>query len=225
MNGIGSAIAKSAFGIAMVVGATSSADATVINLAASGVAGHGSLFCGAGNAGDVTVVAGGYKVVLSGGVALGPNISFLPADPGILYGTSDFANGCGQSGYTNPITVSFFDAVTNAPKNVTNFFIDLFNGNTVPVDYTLADNLSNSASFVIASNAASGVHTFGFAAAGDVMTITGGPAPNGCCAWDYFVDNIGFNQAIPTGAPEPFTLSVFGMGLIGAAGLRRLRKA
>jgi hypothetical protein len=206
------------------------AQATVINLAAAGVTGNGPVFCGAGNAQSITVTAGGYDVVLSGGVALGPNISFLPATASVAYGTADFANGCnGQSGYTNPITVSFFAAGTSNPLNVTNFFIDLFNGNTAPITYTIADNLGNGGSALIANNTAAGQQTFGIPAAGNVITITGGPKPaNACCDFDFFVNNIGFNEALPGGTnigrtPEPATYALVGLALAGVWVSRRRR--
>jgi hypothetical protein len=206
------------------------AHATVINLASAGVTGNGALFCGAGNAQALTVTAGGYDVVLTGGTALGPNINFLPATASVAYGTADFANSCNsQSGYTNPITLQFFAAGTSNPLNVSNFFIDLYNGNTKPIEYEIEDNLGNGGSALIANNTSSGQQTFGFAATGHTFTITGGAAPQGaCCQWDFFVNNIGFNEALPDGSdigrvPEPASFGLVGVALVGAWLARRRR--
>ena len=201
------------------------AQATVINLQTDlPGSGRGPVFCGAGDAVTLSVDKGGYTVRLSGGVDLGPNIANLPANASVLYGSSGtYGNDCGQSGYTNPLTIEFFAVGTSDALNVTNFFVDLYNGNTVPVEYTLADDLGHSAAFVIGSNFTSGEKTFGFAAAGSRFTITAGEAPNGCCDWDFFINNIGFNEALPGTVPEPGTLALLGLAGVAAAGIRRRR--
>jgi len=212
----------------VLFGACDVAQATVINLQAAGVTGTGSTFCGAGNAQDVTVTAGGYKVVLSGGTPLGPNITNLPATDSIAYGTEDPGSMfCdpppNPTGYSNPVTISFFDALTNSPEDVSNFFVTLYNGNTATIAYTLSDNLGNSLTFNLASNLSGGNEVVGFPAAGDVISLFAGPSPaNACCEWDFFFNDIGFNQPIPT--PEPLTLWLFGSGLAGAAWMRRRKR-
>jgi hypothetical protein len=214
---------------AVMLTAGGPAHATVINLQSAGVTGTGSVFCGAGNAESVTVNAGGYTVVLSGGTPLGPGITNLPATASIAYGSADFANECdGQSGYTDPITIQFFKGGTSTPEDVNNFFINLYNGNTVNIDYTLEDNLGHGEMFNVGNNFSSGQQTFGFASAGSSFIIKGAISTTGCCSWDFFVNDIGFDQALPPGsqnggtpigsAPEPGTLALLGMG-ISALGL------
>jgi hypothetical protein len=41
----------------------------------------------------------------------------------------------------------------------------------------------------------------------------------------FEIDNLAFNPTVPTGAPEPITLSLFGAGLAGLGLVRRRRKA
>ena len=62
---------------------------------------------------------------------------------------------------------------------------------------TVADNLGNSSSFLLAPNLSSGTTQIGFAAAGSVITITSDAGS----AWDFSIDNIGFNEALPVTIP------------------------
>jgi hypothetical protein len=208
----------------------SPAYALIINLQASGVTGTGCCFAQAGNAEQVSITTGGYTVVLSGGTPLGPNISNLPATDSIAYGTSDTYT-VGESGYTNPIKINFYAADTNTPKNVTNFFSNVYNGNTVSVKYTLANSLGNALTYTIGNNFSGGQQTFGLPSVGSSsFTILAGPAIGGCCGWDYFVDDIGFNQALPSGStnggtpvvplPAAFWLLLSGLGGLGALSRR-----
>jgi hypothetical protein len=146
------------------------------------------------------------------------NATNLPADETSLYGTADTAD----PSLANPLTVTFSSPISN-------FFLDVINGNTVSVDYTVADNLGNTATFLIAPNTSSGVRTIGFAATGTLITITAGPAIGGCCGFDFFIDNVHFNEALPPGltTPLPATLPLVASGLsaLGFIGWRRRKSA
>ena len=172
-----------------------------------------SLFASAGPA--QSIVEG--TATFTGGVIL-TNATNLPADETSVYGTADTAD----PSLTNPLTVTFSSPITN-------FFLDVINGNTVAVDYTVADNLGNTATFLIAPNTSSGVQTIGFAATGTIVTIAAGPAVGGCCGFDFFIDNVHFNEALPPGltTPLPAALPLFASGLsaLGLFGWRKKRKA
>ena len=188
------------------------AQATLIDFDSQGFSGP---CCFGGPAETRTVILGGYRVVFTGGVIL-TNTSNLPADQTSVYGTASFGNA-----YSNPLTVSFFDAITNAPRNISNFFLDVLNGNVVNIDYTVADNLGHSQTVNLAPNLSSGAATIGFAAAGNVVTIFA--APSTVIGWDFFIDNIHFNEQLPGTAPEPGTLALLGIAILGFAIQRRLK--
>lgn len=204
--------------VCMFALAGSAAHATVINLQAAGVQGTGQFFSTAGNAETLTLTAGGYDVVLSGGTPLGPGIANLPASNSILYGTNDnYTAPFGEIGYTNPLSIAFFNTGTSTPANVTNFFVDLYNGNTVPVDYTIASNSGAAATFSIGNNFSSGQHVFGLPSGGSLFAVIAGTTPGGCCGYNSFVNDIGFNQAQPGVSPVPLptTAPMFGAALLG----------
>ena len=154
----------------------------------------------------LTYTFGPLTATFTGGTIL-TQTTFLPADQTSVYGTESCCN-------TNPLTITF-----NQPVN--NFFLDILNGNTVTEDYTVADNDGHSAVFSIPPNLSSGLQFDSIPATGTVITITSA-ASNGF--WDFFIDNVGFNQPTPRNVPEPLTLSLFAAGLAGAAAMRRRRK-
>jgi hypothetical protein len=169
--------------------------------------------------GAQTVVEGTATFI--GGVIL-THTSFLPANQTSIYGTANFANANPQYTIpvTNPLTVTFSSPVTN-------FFLDVLNGNTVNVNFTVADNAGHSATFNLAPNLSSGATTIGFPATGNVITITA--ALTGGGAWDFFIDNVHFNEPLPPNltTPLPAALPLFAssLGALGLLGWRRKRKA
>ena len=147
---------------------------------------------------------------VSGGVIL-TNATNLPADETSIYGTAGNASNIGVSlgtGFTNPLVVTF-------PVPISNFFLDVLNGNIIPVAYDLSDNAGNSASFNLAPNLNGGLKTVGFAAAGTVVDITAatGQTTATGMTWDFFIDNIHFDEPLPTQTPEPSALAMLGLGL------------
>ena len=104
-----------------------------------------STFADAGNAQTLNINTSIGNVEFQGGVIL-TNATNLPADETSIYGTAGNAQNIGVmtgSGFTNPLTITF-------PVPIQNFFLDLYNGNVIPVTYTLSDNLGNTASFTLA---------------------------------------------------------------------------
>jgi hypothetical protein len=200
--------------------AAGQAQALVIDFDTQGLNGP-SLFNSAPTGAQMlSIDIGTYTVTFTGGRVL-TQATNMPVNQTSIYGTADFALG---GGYTNPLSIQFFDIGTNTPKPITNFFLDVLNGNTVNVDYALSDNAGNSALFNLIPNLSGGLKQVGFAAAGDTITVFGTPPIDGCCQWDFFVDNIHFNEALPT-VPEPGSIALLGLGLVGLAFRRRKQPA
>ena len=184
-----------------------------------------STFVAAGNVQSVNISTGIGTVNVQGGVILTAATN-LPADETSIYGTAgNAADNIGVpvgTGLTNPITITF-------PVGINNFFLDVLNGNLQNVNYQVADNNGHSANFVLVPNLSSGQTTIGFAAIGTVVTIaatTGQSTPSGM-TWDFFIDNIHFNEALPPslggpGVPEPATMLTMsaGMAVLLLVGLR-----
>lgn len=166
-----------------------------------------STFAAAGPMQTLTIPTSIGNVIVTGGVIL-TGATNLPADETSVYGTAYF----GDPTLLNTITLTF-------PANIINFFLNLYNGQTYPDTFTASDNLGNSTTVTIAPNTSSGVSLISFPAAGDVVTITTADP-----SWDFFIDNVGFDQPTPT-TPEPATLALLGTGLLGLFGWRQRRRA
>lgn len=148
-------------------------------------------------------------VLLDGGGFLS-NTANLPANQTTVYGTASFLNGG-----LNPITLSFDNPVTN-------FSLDILNGDTSSATYMLSDNIGNSSTFTIAPNLSGGKSTVGFAATGDTISITaivanGGVAntvfnPADPTFFDFFIDNILFNAPVPTDIITPDDIVIVSPG-------------
>lgn len=197
---------------ALVTLLASSASAAVLNFDDQGLTGP-SLFASASPQ-DVNENVGGVDVTLTGGTIL-TNTTNLPGNATSVYGTADFF-----SGGLNPLTLTFSSAISN-------FFLDVFNGNTVEQSFEVADNAGNSAIFTLDDNLSGGFQTIGFAATGTEVTITALDTTSpGCCAFDFFVDNITFNEDLPPNlnpVPIPATLPLLfgGLALFGFVSRRK----
>jgi hypothetical protein len=146
------------------------------------------------------------NTTFTGGVIL-TDTSALPADETTVYGTTDLVGG----GMTNPIVV------TN-PDGFNNFFFNLLNGLTTPTSFEVADNEGHSQIFDnIASNLDGGDVLVGFASTGTQVTISDISGGN----WDFFIDNIHFDEALPPslGGSVPDGASTAGLLAAGLAGL------
>jgi hypothetical protein len=189
---------------------TTQASAVTINFDDQGLTGP-SLFSSANPSPQtIPITVGGVTATFSGGVIL-TNTANLPANQTSIYGTASFGQGL-----TNPLVINFSQPITN-------FFLDVLNGNTQTLDYTVADNNGNSSTFSLATNLNGGQTQIGFAATGTQVTITS--AIGSSIPYDFFIDNIRFNEALPpnigTSVPEPFT--VIGT-IIGGTAAFRMRK-
>ena len=128
------------------------------------------------------VVAG---ATISGGAIL-RNTNFLPADQTTIYGTASFCTGC-----LSTITLTFTLGISNVSMLI-------LNGNTVTVTYTVMDDQGGLQTITLVANFNSGAGTVTLPETNiRSVTIEGGPAPGGCCTWDFFIDNITF---MPTSA-------------------------
>ena len=149
--------------------------ATVINFDDQGLTGP-SIFAAAGPEQVLSITTTDGLVTFEEGVIL-ENTANLPANQTALYGTAYF----GDPTLDNPLEITFSNPIAN-------FFLDVYNGLTSPIDYRVYDNLGNTATFTLAPNLTGGTTQIGFAATGTTVWIESITPPT--TTWDFFIDNI-----------------------------------
>ena len=130
----------------------------------------------------IPITVDGITVTFHFGVIL-TNTTNLPANQTSLYGTASFVPGM-----SNPMLITFSEPVQN-------FFMNLYNGQTIDTTYSVADNNGNSQNFTLPPNLSGGQSLVGIPATGTMIFIED---ISSLGSWDFFIDNIGFNQPLPT---------------------------
>ena len=95
----------------------------------------------------------------------GTSFAAIVLNPETINGNASNIGVSVGTGFTNPLVVTF-------PVPISNFFLDVLNGNIIPVAYDLSDNAGNSASFDLVPNLNGGLKTIGFAAAGTMLYVS-----------------------------------------------------
>lgn len=127
-----------------------------------------------------------------------------PADATVVYATTGFL-----SGYTDPLTITFSQPVSNVSLSVTNETADT---------YTLTDNAGHSVSLAIGTNVN---QTLTLGDSGVTQLTISTLATVG---WDFAIDNVSFT---PVAVPEPeMALPVAGalLCLSGIRGRSKLKR-
>lgn len=180
--------------IASIAGFASPASAIQINFDDQGLLGPDN-FNEAGDAQTLDIATGIGNVRFEGGVIISAATNLFNETS--VYGTGNnidnfIADASIDDNFTrqNPLIIEFENPIEN-------FFIDVFNGLPEPgLEYTVADDIGNSSTFALDSVQAGGFQTIGFPATGTVVTIAADISDtNG--AYDFFIDNINFNAALP----------------------------
>ncbi len=147
---------------------------------------------------------GSLTVTLAGGTVLTHTVG-LPADQTSVYGSFLGLNA-------NPVTITFSEAVSALS-------FTLLNGIYADALYTIADNEGYSDSVWLPSGGEGGSQRISLAAPGTRITVTAGTESG---FWDFFLDNIRFDPPRQK-VPEPASLLMIGIGLVGLGVLPRRR--
>jgi hypothetical protein len=164
-------------------------------------------FADAGPAQTLNITTSVGVVTFQGGVILTAESSGVNTSS--VYATALVGN------LTNPITITF-------PIPLTNFSIEVCNGQPSSVSYLIADNAGHSQAFALPL---SGIYQANFANVGTVITIMSVTAPSFPPLpypdpWSFAIDSISF-EAVPE--PSSIALAVAGLGSLALLMRRKLR--
>lgn len=192
----------------VVIGIAHNAKAEVINFDDQGLSGPSTFAAASPSPQHLDISTSIGTVQFDGGVIL-TNATNAPANRTSIYGTADFGTSL-----SNPLKITF-------PTNITNFFLDVYNGEPFDVDYKVYDNAGHSATFSLVPNLSSGTTQIGFAATGDIVFVESLYVPS--TTWDFFIDNIHFDEPLPPDlvVPLPGTMLLLGSGLAALIAARR----
>jgi hypothetical protein len=158
-----------------------------------------STFVAAGPAQTLNITTSVGVVTFQGGVIItagaGNNL-----DTTSVYATASDLNG----GFTNSITITF-------PVAVTNFSIEIGNGEPFAITYIVSDNSGHNQSF---PTPFASVWQLGFTVGGPTIEVEATPTapPHVTGAWNFWIDNITFDAV-----PEPSSMALLLVGLAGLA--------
>jgi hypothetical protein len=155
---------------------------TVIDFDSQGLTGPSTFAAANPIPQTIPITVSGITVTFNFGVILTQATNF-PANQTSVYGTASFVPGM-----SNPMIITFSQPVTN-------FFMNLYNGQVTDATYEVSDNNGNSQNFTLPPNLSSGQSLVGIPATGTMITIED---ITGSGSWDFLIDNIGFNQPLPT---------------------------
>jgi hypothetical protein len=133
----------------------------------------------------LVMVVDGITVTFSGGALLS-HVSDLPADETALYGTTSYIGAM-----SNPLRITF-----SAP--VDDLVLSLYNGQTANTLYQATDN-GIPQQLNLAPNLFGGDTQINFAGVGSEMDISD---ISGRGTWDFFIDNLQFDPAVPATVPD-----------------------
>jgi hypothetical protein len=154
---------------------------TVIDFDSQGLTGPSTFAAANPIPQTIPITVSGITVTFNFGVILTQATNF-PANQTSVYGTASFVPGM-----SNPMIITFSQPVTN-------FFMNLYNGQVTDATYEVSDNNGNSQNFTLPPNLSSGQSLVGIAATGTIITIED---ITGSGSWDFLIDNITFNEPLP----------------------------